>query len=97
MSEEADSVLDQPLTFAEHKEQTATDLETIAAEFTKAAAAVREGNMKAFEAMFFGNEDFMEDTSKITKLRELAALRYCVREERVEKTKAGHDAAGTPT
>lgn len=74
------------LTFAEHKEMTAKDLETIAEEFTKLAVAAREGNMKAVEDMFLGDEDKREDDSKIIKLRELFVLRYFHRQERTKTT-----------
>jgi hypothetical protein len=73
------------LTFAEHRETTAKDLEAIAEEFTKLAAVVREGNMKAVEDMFLGDEDKREDDSKIVKLREIFVLRYFHRQERVKK------------
>lgn len=83
--------LDQPMTFAEHKEQTATDLEAIAAEFTKLAAKVREGDMKAFENMFFVTEvgDGGAPTGgRLSNLEELIVLRYYFREERVERTRS---------
>ncbi len=86
MSEETHDLLDQPLTFAEHKEITATDLESAAAEFTKVAKEAREGNMRAVENLLLGDEDSREDTAKIVSLRELLVLRYFHRQERVERT-----------
>lgn len=86
MSEEITDLLDQPLTFAEHKEITAADLEMVAAEFTEVAREAREGNMRAVEALLLGDECSREDTAKIASLRELLVLRYFHRQERVERT-----------
>ena len=86
--QEVESLLNTPMTFVEHKEQTAKDMETIAETFTKLAASAREGNMKAIEDMFLGNEDERFDDSKIVRLRELAVLRYLYRQERVTKTQS---------
>lgn len=87
MSEETKDLLDQPLTFAEHKEITAADLESAAAEFTKTAKEAREGNMRAVEALLLGDEDSREDTAKIASLRELLVLRYFHRQERIARTR----------
>lgn len=87
MSEDAENIMDQPLTFAEHKEQTAKDCESIAVMLTELAAKVREGNMAAFEQFWFagGTE---EGDAKIAELLDRLALRYVARQERVNKTKS---------
>lgn len=87
MSEETHDRPDPPLTFAEHKEITATDLELVAAEFTKAAKEARDGNMGAVEALLLGDEDSREDTAKIVSLRELLVLRYFHRQERIAQVR----------
>ena len=77
-------VLDEPLTFAEHKESTAKDCESIIELITSLAAKIREGNMGAFEEFWIvgGTE---EGDAKILQLRELVSIRYMARQERLPK------------
>lgn len=79
-----------PMPFAEHKEATAKDCETIAEELQRLAAACREGDMDAFERMWWsgGTE---EGDARISSLRELIVLRYLHRQERVANTKTTED------
>lgn len=74
--------MDKPITFADHKEKTAADCESIAAILTDLAKQVRNGDVKAFEAFWFegGTE---EGDAKIIALREMVMLRYAAREERL--------------
>ena len=81
----SDSILNKPLTFSEHKELTAGDLETVAGEFMRAAKAAREGNMREVERLIFQDEDRRE-SARINVLMELVGLRYSVRQERIERT-----------
>ncbi|RTL07734.1 hypothetical protein EKK58_00910 [Candidatus Dependentiae bacterium] len=81
------SDINGPMTFAEHKETTAVDLESIGREFLSLGIAARDGNMRLVEEMFLGDEDAREDTSKIVRLRELFILRYFHRQERVARTR----------
>jgi hypothetical protein len=70
-------------TFADHKEQTAKDLEYLIEMLTELAAEVREGNMKKWEEFWWagGTE---EGDAKIHHLREMLLLRYAHREESIE-------------
>jgi hypothetical protein len=63
------------LTFAERKEQTAKDCEAFAGMVAEVAAAVRQGDLKAFERFFIegGTE---EGDAKVEELRERLVLRY---------------------
>jgi hypothetical protein len=63
------------ITFAEHKNATAQDCEAIAETLKNLAAAVREGNMTAFEEFWIegGTE---EGDAKIKAMRELIIMRY---------------------
>lgn len=72
----------KPITFAEHKETTAKDLETIAAEIVKLAAQVREGDLGAFQCFWIegGTE---EGDAKINALREIMVIRFFHRQERL--------------
>lgn len=83
--EDNDRLINTPLTFQEHKEQTAKDLETIAKHFIDLAAAAREGDMDRVEATFLSDAG-SEDTAKMQALREIFVLRYVHREERTRKT-----------
>jgi len=77
---------DKPMTFVEHKEQTAQDCEQIATIMTDLAVQVREGDMAQFEAMWFtgGTE---EGDAKIHQLRELILLRHSCRVEDIDSTR----------
>jgi hypothetical protein len=78
------SEFDKPITFAEHKERTAADCESVAKILTDLAKTIREGNVRAFEGMWIegGTE---EGDSKIASLREMMILRYMFREEQLTK------------
>lgn len=70
-------------TFAEHKEQTAKDLEALIEMLTELAAEVREGNMKKWEE-FWWSGGTEEGDAQINQLRELLVFRYAYREESLE-------------
>lgn len=69
-------------TFAEHKEQTAKDIESVVEILTKIAAEVREGNMLKWEEFWYegGTE---EGDAKIFAIREMLILRYAYRQESI--------------
>jgi len=71
-------------TFAEHKEATAVDCETIAKLIQKVAAKARDGNIRAFEE-FWISDGTEEGDAQINALRELAVLRFQYREENLIK------------
>lgn len=66
--------------FDAQKERTAEDIESVVAILQKQAAAVRAGDMKAFEQWWIegGTE---EGDASVFKVRELLMLRYFRREE----------------
>lgn len=70
-------------TFAQHKEKTAEDLEAVAAEFSKCASQVREGNMEAFEKFIIegGTE---EGDAKLDQHREMLIIRYVFRSDHLK-------------
>jgi len=71
---------DKPITFAEHKEQTAKDCEELSKILLDLASKVREGNLEVFEQFWFtgGTE---EGDAKIAAVREILMLRYQYRRE----------------
>ena len=73
-----------PITFAEHKEQTANDCEQVAKMLTDLAVTIREGNLKAFEGFWLENGT-AEGDAKVQEIRERLALRYLYREEKLQK------------
>jgi len=85
-----------PMTFGEHKEQTAKDCEAIADIMSKLASACREGDMAQFEGMWLagGTE---EGDAKINALREMIMLRYGFRLERVEQNDPAQRTPGRTT
>ena len=68
------------MNFSEIKEATAVDCEAFAAEVTKLAAQVREGDLDAFENFFFCASD-EDGQSGISRQQELLLIRYVVRRE----------------
>jgi len=74
------------MTFAQHKENTAQDCETVAKMLTDLAAAAREGDMRLFEEFWLegGTE---EGDAKIAAIRENLILRYMYRGEALPKSK----------
>jgi hypothetical protein len=78
------SEFNKPITFAEHKERTAADCESVAKILTDLAKTIREGNVRAFEGMWIegGTE---EGDSKINSIHEMMVLRYMFREEHLIK------------
>jgi len=71
--------------FAEFKEAAARDCEHIATMINQLAAAVREGDMAAFER-FWCEGGTEEGDAKIAELSELVFLRHAVRKENYEKS-----------
>jgi len=77
------SNIQNPITFAEHKELTAKDCEHIAEQLTNLAKSVREGNMNAFE-QFWWKDGTEEGDAKITMIHELIVLRYVHRKDHLK-------------
>ena len=73
----------ETMTFAEHKEQTARDLEQFAGMIKELAEKCREGDMYTFE-MFWVIGGTEEGDAKILDLRERLILRYAFRAEKIE-------------
>lgn len=70
------------MTFSEHKEQTAKDIEEVAKMLTALAAQVREGDMDAF-VKFWLQGGTEEGDPKIDAVHEMLILRYACRLEKL--------------
>lgn len=77
----------KPMTFAEHKDQTAGDCDAFAKMVSNLAAQVRKGDTKAFERFFIegGTED---GDAKLDELHQRLVFRFLFREEAVSKNEA---------
>lgn len=78
----AEDELTRPMSFIEHRDRTAADLDQFADIIKTLAASVREGNMQAFEKFWIENGT-EEGDAKLFALHEIMVLRYFHRANRV--------------
>lgn len=71
---------DKKWTFAELKEVTASDCETVAKSIMELAGKIREGNFQAFEE-FWLEGGTAEGDAKIFQVREMLIIRYAYKKE----------------